>query len=144
MRSIGHRPRDKGGQTAGYVLAGSNGAMDAIAICVTVPIQGGGESPGYRPGPPIGVVAYDATVGAWMPDRDAVAVLPGIAHRAWPSRAAAIDGLRRVLLAPGVRGLLGIRVLSAVDGGGAQPGFVRARLGRVARAARRRPAGVTA
>ena len=43
---------------------------------------GGNEPLGYRVGPAIGVVAYNASVGAWVPDRRAAATLPAIAHRA--------------------------------------------------------------
>lgn len=117
--------------------------MDAIGICLKIPTLGDNEPPGYRVGPAIGVVAYDASVGAWMPDRRATAALPAIAHRAWHGRAAAIDGLRRILLAPPVYGLLAMRVRSAAnadDASVARPGFVRARLRTLARATRRKPA----
>ena len=116
--------------------------VDAIEICVTIPIEGGSEAPGYRLGAAIGVVAYDATAGAWMPDRRAAEALPAIANRVWHGRAAAIDGLRRILLAPAVRGLLAIRVPGGRDACEVSAGYVHARLRRVARAPCRARAGV--
>lgn len=122
--------------------AALGGLVDAIEICLTVPIEDGNEAPGYRLGATIGVVAYDTTVGAWMPDRRAMETLPAIANRAWYGRAAAIDGLRRILLAPEVRGLVAMRVPDGADACEVSAGYVHARLQRLARAAGRVRAGV--
>ena len=107
--------------------------VDALAICLKVPVPGDDRPSGYLVGEAIGVVAYDATSGAWMPDQAAAAALPPIANRFWPSRVAAIDGLRRIILAPVMRDLLAIRVLSEVDSGASSHAFVRTRRRRILR-----------
>ena len=75
------------------VPPGVHPRMDALALCVPLWAP---EPPYYAPGPVAGMVRL---VGyRWRPC-PATARILGVAGAAWPHRAAAIDGLRRAMLA---------------------------------------------
>ena len=83
-----------------------------IGIYLTTPAD---DPPGYRADMCIGRVRPDAD-GWWVADDRVRRALPAIGRMPWPTRASAVDALRRELLRPVNRGVLVMRSEGAEHG----------------------------